>query len=63
MVYEHERTGDTFLVWLSDVGGLKDAIVLILSPIAAIVSNLSFKLSITNSMPTIFPSLAQNMSN
>ena len=50
----YERKSGTFLAWLSDVGGLKDALTLILSPITAYISALSFSLSITNGMPTAY---------
>ena len=53
ITYEHERTSGTFLGWLSDVGGLKDAIVLLMSPLAAYVSDLAFHLSITNALPAV----------
>ena len=52
--YEHERTSGTLLGWLSDVGGLNDAIILIIGPIAGYASGLSFNLSITNGMPALF---------
>ena len=52
----YERKSGTFLAWLGDVGGLTDALTLILSPIAAYISALSFSLSITNGMPTAIQS-------
>ena len=42
------------LDWLGDVGGLNDAIVLILKPFISYISYLSFSLSLTNDMPTTF---------
>ena len=52
--YEHERTSGTLLGWLSDVGGLNDAILLIIGPIAGYASGLSFNLSLTNGIPALF---------
>ena len=48
----YERKSGTVLAWLGDVGGLTDALTLIVSPIAAYISALSFSLSITNGMST-----------
>ena len=47
----HERRSGTFLEYLSDVGGLRDTVTLIISPIIASWSALSYSLSITNDMP------------
>ena len=49
--YLHERTSGTFLGWLSDVGGLNDALIIIFSPLVMQISSLSFSLSVTNNMP------------
>ena len=49
----HERRSGTFLQWLSDIGGLNDAIVLILNPLVSYISYLSFSLSLTNDMPSV----------
>ena len=49
----HVRTSGTFLAWLSDVGGLRDAMILIISPVIGYVSALRFSLSITNDQPSL----------
>ena len=50
--YLQERKSGTILGWLSDIGGLNDAFVLILAPLITMISSTSFSLSITNDMPT-----------
>ena len=54
--YIHERRSGTILSWLGDVGGLADAMRLILAPVVALISTTSFSLSVTNDMPTDFKS-------
>ena len=51
--YLLERKSTTILGWLSDVGGLNDAIILTLSPFISYTSALSFSLAITNETPSI----------
>ena len=53
-IFFHERRSGTFLAWLSNVGGLRDAMMLIISPLIAYYSSLKFSLSITNDMPAAF---------
>ena len=50
--YIHERKSGTILGWLSDVGGLNDAFILIIAPLVAFVSSTEFSLALTNEMPT-----------
>ena len=50
--YLQERKSATILGWLSDIGGLNDALCLILAPMIAFVSSTSFSYSLTNGMPT-----------
>ena len=44
---------------VSDVGGLKDALVLLINPVVAYTSAMSFYLSITNGIPTAVYNTAQ----
>ena len=53
-IFFHERRSGTFFAWLSGVGGLRDAMMLIMSPLIAYYSSLKFSLSITNDMPAAF---------
>ena len=54
--YLHERRSGTVLGWLSDVGGFNDCVALILKPMIAYISALSFSISVTNDMPVIVKS-------
>ena len=54
--YLHERRSGTVLEWLSDVGGFNDCVALILKPMIAYISALSFSISVTNDMPVIVKS-------
>ena len=49
--YIQERRRGTILGWLSDVGGLNDAFLIILAPLIALISSKSFILSVMNGMP------------
>ena len=51
--YLLDRKSTTILGWLSNVGGLNDAIILTLSPFISYISALSFSLAITNGTPSI----------
>ena len=59
----HERRSGTFLQWLSDIGGLNDAIVLIFNPLVSYISYLSFSLSLTNDMPSVDNNSDQSRQN
>ena len=45
-MYLQERRSVTILAWLSDIGGLNDAFVMILAPLITLISSNSFTLSL-----------------
>ena len=61
--YLQERRRGTILGWLSDVGGLNDAFLIILAPLIALISSKSFILSVMNGMPASLESAEDPISS
>ena len=51
--YIHERTSDTLLNWLGDVGGFIDAVRLLVQPLALYFSSKIFENSVSKKIPVI----------